>query len=156
MASDFVHLHVHTAFSLLDGAIKVPDLMAKAERDGQDALAITDHGNLHGALEFYGKAKAAGKWPHDERSKFRPGSSYDTCFSILAAHKDGLPRSRLVELLAEATGKTAKLAGYDAQVVLSAWGNEEGLSRNDGPRHRSCRPGFWVKRANGHVTLMVD
>jgi len=106
-----------------------------------------------------GKAKPAakaGKCPRDGRNPFREGSAYATCFDILAAHKDGLPRERLVELLAKATGKDAVHAGYDAQVLLSAHGNEPGLSRNEGPRHRSCRPGFWVKRTNGHVTLMVD
>lgn len=107
-----------------------------------------------------GKAKPAaskeGKWPHDERSRYRPGSSYDVCYSILSAHPQGLPRAKLIELLAVATGKDEKHAGYDAQVVLSAWGNEPGLSRNDGPRHRSARPGYWVKRANGHVSLVVD
>ena len=101
-------------------------------------------------------AKAGGKWPRDPRNVFRPSSSYASCYDILAAHKDGLPREKLVALLAEATGKDAKHAGYDAQVLLSAGPNEGGLSNNDGPRHRSCRPGFWIKRTNGHVQLMVD
>ena len=102
------------------------------------------------------KGKAAnGKWPRDPRNPFREGA-YGKCFDILAVHKDGLPKDKLVELLAKATGKDARHAGYDAQVLLSAWGNEPGLSRNDGPRHRSCRPGFWVQRTNGHAQLMVD
>lgn len=103
-------------------------------------------------------AKSNRKWPHAEKSPFRPGSSYDTCYSILAAHKEGLTREKLVELLATATGKDAKHAAFDAQVLLSARGNDDepGLSRNDGPRHRSCRPGFWVKRNNSHVQLVVD
>lgn len=101
-------------------------------------------------------AKAGGKWPHAEKSPFRPGSSYDTCYSILAAHKSGLPKEKLLALLAEATGKDIVHAGYDAQVLLSAHPNENGLSNNDSPRHRSCRPGFWVRRTNGHVQLMVD
>ena len=99
---------------------------------------------------------AKGKWARDPRNVFRPSSSYATCYDILAAHKDGLPKNKLIELLAKATGKDARHAGYDAQVLLSAWGNEPGLSRNDGPRHRSCRPGFCVQRTNGHVQLMVD
>lgn len=98
----------------------------------------------------------ASKWPHDERSKFRPGSSYDTCYSILAAHKDGLPRGKLVALLAEATDKDTKHAGFDAQVLLSAHPNEDGLSNNDSPRHRSCRPGFYIVRNGDVVTLKVD
>ena len=105
------------------------------------------------------KPVIAGKWPHDPRNPFRAGS-YGTCFDILAApaHKNGLPKEKLVALLAEATGKDVPHAAFDAQVVLSARGNDEqpGLSRNDGPRNRSCRPGFWIKRTNGHVQLMVD
>ena len=99
-----------------------------------------------------------GKWPRDPRNPFREGSSsYGICFDILAAHKSGLRRETLVALLADATGKDPKRASFDAQVVLSARGSDEpGLSRNDGPRHRSCRPGFWVERENGHVKLVVD
>jgi hypothetical protein len=103
--------------------------------------------------------KAEGKWKRDPRNPFRQGSAYAVCFDILAApaHKAGLPREKLVALLAEATGKDIKRAGFDAQVLLSARGSEEpGLSRNDGPRHRSCRPGFWVRRENGHVQLVID
>jgi DNA polymerase-3 subunit alpha len=49
----FVHLHVHTEYSLLDGACRIGDLVASARAQGAPALAITDHGNLHGAIEFY-------------------------------------------------------------------------------------------------------
>lgn len=101
-------------------------------------------------------AKAKGKWPRDPRNPFREGSSYGVCYDILAAHKAGLPKEKLVALLAEATGKDSKRAGYDAQVVLSARPNEDGLNNNDSPRNRSCRPGFWVRRENDHVTLVVD
>jgi len=106
-----------------------------------------------------GKAKAAaktGKWARDPRNVFRPGSSYGLAYDILAAHSDGLPKDKLVALLAKATGKDEKHAGYDAQVLLSAHPNEAGLNNNDSPRHRSCRPGFWIKRTNSHVQLMVD
>lgn len=99
----------------------------------------------------------SGKYPSDPRNPFlRPTSAYHICFNILAAHKDGLAKEKLVEFLAEATGKDIKHAGYDAQVLLSAHPNDNGLSNNDSPRHRSCRPGFWIKRENGHVRLMVD
>ena len=98
----------------------------------------------------------AGKYPRDPKNPFREGS-YATCYDILAKHGQGLPRERLIALLAEATGKDLKRASFDAQVVLSARGSDEpGLSRNEGPRNRSCRPGFWVKRENGHVQLMID
>ncbi len=55
----FVHLHCHTHYSLLDGAGSIDKLVKRAQERGMNALAITDHGNLHGALEFYRKAKAA-------------------------------------------------------------------------------------------------
>ncbi len=55
----FVHLHVHTEYSLLDGANRIPDLVEAAVRDGHQALAITDHGNLFGAIEFYNACRKA-------------------------------------------------------------------------------------------------
>jgi DNA polymerase III subunit alpha len=59
-ARSFVHLHCHSHFSLLDGASPIGGLVARAKSQGMNALALTDHGNLYGALEFYQKAKAAG------------------------------------------------------------------------------------------------
>ncbi|MHB8067375.1 MAG: DNA polymerase III subunit alpha [Desulfobaccales bacterium] len=61
--SEFVHLHVHTAYSLLDGAMRLPDLLARAAALEMPAVAITDHGSLFGVLDFYQKAKAAGIKP---------------------------------------------------------------------------------------------
>jgi DNA polymerase-3 subunit alpha len=56
----FVHLHVHTEYSMLDGAARVPDLLAQVERLSMPAIAMTDHGNLYGAYEFYKKATSLG------------------------------------------------------------------------------------------------
>jgi len=56
----FVHLHCHTHYSLLDGASRVPELVAHTKSQGMNAVAITDHGNLYGAIEFYRECKAAG------------------------------------------------------------------------------------------------
>ena len=61
--ANFVHLHVHTQYSLLDGAIRLPDLLDKCKEYNMDAVAITDHGSMFGALEFYVKAKKAGIKP---------------------------------------------------------------------------------------------
>jgi DNA polymerase-3 subunit alpha len=58
--SGFVHLHCHSHYSLLDGAARISTLIDRAKDLGMNALAITDHGNLHGAIEFYEKARAAG------------------------------------------------------------------------------------------------
>lgn len=63
MPSDFVHLHVHTQYSLLDGAIRLSDLFQKAREFEMPALAITDHGNLFGAIDFYQRAQKAGIKP---------------------------------------------------------------------------------------------
>jgi len=57
MPDQFVHLHLHSQFSLLDGAIKFGDLFEKTKKYGMNSVAITDHGNLFGAFEFYNKAK---------------------------------------------------------------------------------------------------
>ena len=63
VASQFVHLHVHTQYSLLDGANQIEALVQTAKGFGMPAVAITDHGNLFGAIDFYQKATAAGIKP---------------------------------------------------------------------------------------------
>jgi DNA polymerase III subunit alpha len=60
---DFIHLHNHSDYSVLDGAIKVKNLVAKAVELGMPAVAITDHGNLFGAIELYQEARKAGLKP---------------------------------------------------------------------------------------------
>ena len=60
---NFVHLHVHSDYSLLDGACRIDRLMDRAAELGMSALALTDHGNLYGAIEFYNTAKAKGIKP---------------------------------------------------------------------------------------------
>ena len=63
MNSDFVHLHLHTQYSLLDGACRIQDLVKTAHKAGMRSLAMTDHGNLFGAVEFYLAAEACGIKP---------------------------------------------------------------------------------------------
>ena len=55
----FVHLHTHSHYSLLDGLAKIPELVRRAKELGMPALALTDHGNLYGAIEFYKACKKA-------------------------------------------------------------------------------------------------
>ena len=59
----FVHLRVHTEFSVVDGTLRVDEAVAAAAADGQGALAITDLSNLFGAIKFYSAARAAGVKP---------------------------------------------------------------------------------------------
>jgi len=61
--SNFVHLHLHSQYSLLDGAIKLDELVTRAKEFKMPAIAVTDHGNMFGAIEFYTKAMSAGIKP---------------------------------------------------------------------------------------------
>ncbi len=63
MASAFVHLHVHTEYSLLDGMCRIPQLITRAKELGMSAVAITDHGSMYGAIDFYSAARTAGVKP---------------------------------------------------------------------------------------------
>jgi DNA polymerase-3 subunit alpha len=95
----FVHLHLHTEYSLLDGSIRMKDLMKKATEFGMPAVAITDHGNLFGAIEFYQEAQRAGVKPiigcevyvapgsHKDRPPTRRNSAYH--FTLLAENETG-------------------------------------------------------------------
>ena len=86
----FVHLHVHTEYSLLDGANPIEKLVQAAVEDGHDALAITDHGNLFGAMEFYQACKKHGVKPIlgcevyvAEKSMSKPHSRRENPYSHL-------------------------------------------------------------------------
>jgi DNA polymerase-3 subunit alpha len=99
--SQFVHLHLHTQYSLLDGANKLPNVLERAHQLGQPAIAMTDHGNMHGAVEFYSAAKKIGIKPivgcelyvtpgsrHDRKMRAHGGAG--TChLTVLAANKTG-------------------------------------------------------------------
>ena len=62
-APDFVHLHVHSEYSLLDGANRIKDMVKACNDDGQRALALTDHGNMYGAVELYTECTRGGVKP---------------------------------------------------------------------------------------------
>ncbi len=105
----FVHLHIHTQYSLLDGANRIDDLIAKAVEYGMPALAITDHGNMFGAIEFYLKAQKAGIKPvigcecyvaPNARTE-KTGGAHDSAYHLilLARNIDGYKNlMRLVSL----------------------------------------------------------
>ena len=60
----FTHLHVHTQYSLLDGAARIPELVKKAKALGMDALAITDHGAMYGVIDFYKECQKPVSYTH--------------------------------------------------------------------------------------------
>lgn len=98
MHSDYVPLHLHTEYSLLDGAIRLKDLIARAEEFKLPALAMTDHGNLFGAIEFYRKVSSAGLKPiigcevyiapHSRFDRGSSGRSTDKSFHLILLCKD--------------------------------------------------------------------
>ncbi len=90
------------------------------------------------------------KFPRSDNNPFRAGSSYATAFVILVAHPAGLPRQKLVELLAKATGKSIKRAGFDVAVVVSP-----ASASPTSDRHSSCRDGYGVEHENDHVVLRL-
>ena len=78
MTKSFVHLHAHTEYSMLDGAAKIVDYLKKVKELNQPAAAITDHGNLYGAMEFVQKAKDLGIKPIiGYEAYIPPGSRFD-------------------------------------------------------------------------------
>jgi DNA polymerase III subunit alpha len=95
----FVHLHLHTEYSLLDGSIRMKEVMKKAAEFKMPAVAMTDHGNLFGAIEFYQEAQRAGVKPiigcevyvapgsHKDRPPSRRESAYH--FTLLAENETG-------------------------------------------------------------------
>ena len=63
MSAEFVHLHVHSQYSLLDGALRVKDLASRAKNQGMRAVALTDHGNMFGAIQHYKACQGVGVQP---------------------------------------------------------------------------------------------
>jgi DNA polymerase-3 subunit alpha len=106
-ADSFVHLHLHTEYSLLDGAVRMKQLMKKAAEMEMPAVAITDHGNLHGAIEFYQAATEAGIKPiigveaymAPGAIKDRPNSMRDAAFHFTLLARDETGYRNLVRLM---------------------------------------------------------
>jgi DNA polymerase-3 subunit alpha len=111
----FVHLHLHTEYSLLDGAIRMKELMKKAAEFKMPAVAMTDHGNLFGAIEFYQEATKAGIKPiigceayiAPGSHKDRGSSPRDAAFHFTLLAQDETGYRNLVKLLS-----TAHLDGF--------------------------------------------
>ena len=103
----FNHLHVHTQYSLLDGAADIATLMKKAKADGMKSLAITDHGNMFGVFKFAAEAEKFGIKPifgcefylvEDRHKKQFTRESQDTRYHQLLLAKNELGYKNLVKL----------------------------------------------------------
>src|SRR5881394_2171110 len=115
----FVHLHTHSEYSLLDGANRIPELLDRIQALGMDSLAITDHGNLHGAWSFYEEAKAR---------KIRPILGFEAYMAFGSRHAR--------EKVADAPAAYSHLVllaknkvGYQNLIKLSSIGFLEGYYR---------------------------
>ena len=108
--TDFVHLHVHTEYSLLDGACRIKDLVKAAKEKGQTALAITDHGVMYGAVDFYKVAKAEGIKPIigcevyvAPRTRFQKIKEYDSEYRhLVLLCKNAIGYRNLIAMVSKA------------------------------------------------------
>ncbi|GAA1885540.1 DNA polymerase III subunit alpha [Streptantibioticus ferralitis] len=152
MAKTFTHLHVHTQYSLLDGAARLKDMFNACQEMGMSHIAMTDHGNLHGAYDFYQQATGAGitpiigieayvapesrrnkrkvQWgqPHQKRDDVSGSGGY-THKTIWAASKTGLHNLFRLSSDAYAEGWLQKWPRMDKETI-SQW--SEGLIASTG------------------------
>ncbi|MDA2978294.1 MAG: PHP domain-containing protein [Actinomycetota bacterium] len=153
MANSFAHLHVHTEFSMLDGAARVADLVKAVAADGQPAVAITDHGVLYGVVDFVKAARKEGINPIVGMEAYlTPGSRFDRLprrddkryhMTILAENDTGY--RNLVQLASK-----AYLDGYyykpRIDAALSAFRR---FDRNNWLPRRACSAVTRSRRSNG-------
>ncbi|HUK83524.1 MAG TPA: DNA polymerase III subunit alpha [Verrucomicrobiae bacterium] len=109
--SDFVHLHLHTEYSLLDGACRIDDVAEKAREAKMPAVAITDHGNMYGAIEFYKSAQEHGLKPiigcetyiaPGSRLDKKSSSARDAAYHLVLLAKDEVGYKNLIKLVTSA------------------------------------------------------
>ncbi len=150
----FVHLHTHSEYSLLDGANRIPDLLDRVRTLKMDALAITDHGNLHGALTFYHEARAR---------HVRPILGFEAYLAFGSRHRRDkepdapAPYSHLVLLARNRTG-FANLVRLSSIGFLEGFYRRPRIDREVLERHRDgvlglagCLSGeiaLWLRQGN--------
>ncbi|MFK7737662.1 MAG: DNA polymerase III subunit alpha [Pirellulaceae bacterium] len=117
MSGSFVHLHCHSHYSLLDGASSISKLVNRAKDQGMNALALTDHGNLHGALEFYKTSKKVG---------INPIIGYEAYVAPGSRHQRG-DASRAKEAAYHLTLLAKNKAGYKNLIKLASMASLEGF-----------------------------
>jgi DNA polymerase-3 subunit alpha len=113
---DFVHLHLHTEYSLLDGACRLDELVEEADRLGMKAMAITDHGNMFGAVAFHDACRARG---------IKPILGCEAYVAIGSRHDKG--GSGIREAYNHLTLLASNAAGYHNLVKLVSAGYTEGF-----------------------------
>ncbi|MER5625458.1 DNA polymerase III subunit alpha [Streptosporangium sp. NPDC002544] len=152
MSDSFVHLHVHTEYSMLDGAARLKQMFKQVGDLGMPAIAITDHGNMHGAYDFYKQATGAGikpiigieayvapasrhqkkpvLWgePHQKRDDVSAGGYY-THMTIWAKNAKGLSNLMKLSSRAYTEGFVRKWARMDAEILAE---HAEGLMATTG------------------------
>ena len=105
---EFVHLHLHTEYSLLDGACRIKDIPERVRECDQDAVAITDHGNMYGVIEFYKTCKKEGIKPIigcevyvAPTSRFDKRSSADSYYHLVLLCKNMTGYKNLIRLVSK-------------------------------------------------------
>lgn len=107
--SKFVHLHVHSEYSLLDGACRIKDMIKRAKKLNQSAIAITDHGSMYGVMEFYKTAKSEGVKPIigcevyvAKRSRFDKVREYDSeIYHLVLLCKNNIGYQNLIKMVSK-------------------------------------------------------
>ncbi|CDB24319.1 dNA polymerase III alpha subunit [Clostridium sp. CAG:557] len=107
--SNFVHLHVHSEYSLLDGACRIKDMIKRAKKLNQSAIAITDHGSMYGVMEFYKTAKSEGVKPIigcevyvAKRSRFDKVREYDSeIYHLVLLCKNNIGYQNLIKMVSK-------------------------------------------------------
>ena len=144
---------ISQVYRLLGHAGSIPGSTAKRIRElvpDIDEKLKDNKGSRLAASGKSGKKSATKRYPRSPTNPFRDGSGYGLVFDILAAHRDGIAKEKLIEVYAKASRKNLKRAGYDVAVLLSAKNSKAG------ERHRSCADGFWVERENSFLRLRTD
>src|SRR6266566_1690087 len=116
----FVHLHTHSEYSLLDGANRIPELLDRVQALGMESLAITDHGNLHGAWQFYAEARAR---------KIRPILGFEAYLAFGDRHKRERPPPEAPGPYSHLVLLARSRTGYEHLIKLSSIGFLEGFYR---------------------------
>jgi DNA polymerase-3 subunit alpha len=171
--SDFVHLHAHSDYSLLDGMTKIPAMVARAREFGMPALALTDHGALFGAIEFYFACLKAGVKPvlgletYVTRSSRHDRRREDETYHLVLLARDATGYRNLVRLssLAYTEGfyyrprvdRELLEAHHEGLIALSAClSGEVGRFHQDGNYEEARRTALWYRDLFGPANYYLE